>query len=100
MILERTLAQLDIGPVPPERALELGQLGYLQWLGSLPGHVSYPGEAMRAYAKAEPFIRCSPAVAVFCELLVTSTCQPLTPVTLTLTPRARRGGARARRSAL
>lgn len=50
MILERTLAQLDIGPVAPQHAQTLGQLGYMQWLGGLPGHVSYPEAATRAGA--------------------------------------------------
>ncbi len=99
MLLELTVTQLDIGHVPPERALELGQLGYLQWLDGLPGQASYPAEAMRAYTLAAPFIRNSPAVAVFCDLLVTSTRDPLSPLSLTLRPRHRRGGAQARRAA-
>lgn len=99
MLLERTLTQLDIGPVPPARALALGQLGYMQWLGALPGHASYPAEAMRAYEMAEPLMRSSPAVAVFCDLLVASTQTPLQPLPLSL-PRRRRGGRQARRAEL
>ena len=98
MLTELTISQLDIGHLPPERALELGQLGYLQWLGSLPGDEGYPVAAMRAYTMARPFIRSSPAVAVFCDLLVASTRMPPEPLTLQL-PRHRRGGGRARRAA-
>ena len=98
MLLNLTISQLDIGHVPRARALELGRLGYMQWLGALPGDAAYRDEAMRAYAAAAPFIRRSPAVAVFCDLLVASTRMPPEPLPLTL-PRHRRGGARARRGA-
>ena len=98
MLLERTIHQLDIGQVSPERARELGQLGYLQWLGALPGHSNYLHEAMRAYAKAQPFRRTSPAVAVFCDILVNSTVSPAILPPLTFGRRGRRGGAQARRT--
>ena len=99
MLLKRTISQLDIGPLPPARAAELGQLGYMQWLGSLRPMASYPHEAMRAYEAAAPFIRTSPAIAVFCDLLVASTRVPLEPLNLSLPGRQRRGGAKARRAA-
>ena len=98
MLLDRTISQLDIGYLPRARALELGQLGYMQWLGALPGDADYRGAAMRAYEAASPFRRASPAVAVFCDLLVASTRMPPAPLPLSL-PRHRRGGARARRGA-
>ena len=72
MLLERTISQLDIGYVPDNVAEELGHLGYAQWLGALKGNAGYLVEAMRAYDLAKPFIRTSPAVAVFCQLLVDS----------------------------
>ncbi|MDJ0859209.1 MAG: hypothetical protein QNI90_05615 [Dinoroseobacter sp.] len=99
MLLELTLAQLDIGQVSQTKAEELGHLGYLQWLGSLPGNASYVREAMRAYEMAGPAVRTSPAVAVFCDLLLASTATPLQPLDLKLRLRSRRGGARARRDA-
>lgn len=100
MILERTICQLDIGPVPPDRARELGQMGYLQWLGSLPPMASYPRAAMQAYEIAAPLGPTSPAVAAFCDLLVASTRSPLEPLDLSLPTRQRRGGSKARRTAL
>lgn len=99
MLLERTLSQLDIGAVPHDRAAELGQLGYMQWLGALPPRVSYPREVERAFNLAMPFARTSPAVRVFCDLLIASTRMPLEPLRLTLPDRHRRGGAKARRAA-
>lgn len=100
MILERTLSQLDIGPVPPQRAQELGQLGYMQWLGALPGQADYGCAAYVALARATPFRETSPAIAVFCDLLAVSMLRPLHPLSLSLPPRQRRGGARARRAAM
>lgn len=98
MLLERTILQLDMGPVPPEKAEEFGQLGYMQWLAGLPGDADYRREAMRAYGMALPFIRTSPSVAVFCDLLVASTRMPPRPLHLSAPARERRGGAKARRS--
>ncbi|NRB35080.1 MAG: hypothetical protein HRU31_10090 [Rhodobacteraceae bacterium] len=97
MLLERTIAQLDVGQVSPSQAEKMGHLGYLQWLGALPGEAGYLQEAMRAYDMAQPFIRTSPAVAVFCQLLMASTAMPLVPLELKLPARTRRGGAKARR---
>ncbi|MEM7720999.1 MAG: hypothetical protein AAF376_01375 [Pseudomonadota bacterium] len=100
MLLERTISQLDIGYVPDHVAVELGHLGYVQWLGALDGEAGYAPEAMRAYDLAQPFIRTSPAVAVFCHLLLASTASPLTPLDLKLPAPARRGGAKGRRDVL
>jgi hypothetical protein len=99
MLLERTIIQLDIGPVSAATAQQLGQLGYLQWLGGLPGAADYRAEALRAYAMATPFIRVSPAVAVFCDLLVASVQMPPRALDLPapFATRHRRGGALARR---
>ncbi|MEM1065048.1 MAG: hypothetical protein AAGJ74_06080 [Pseudomonadota bacterium] len=99
MLLELTISQLDIGHVAPERARELGHLGYMQWLGGLPAVAHYPREALRAHATARPFACTSPAVAVFCDLLVTSLDAPLAPLCIRLPDRHRRGGAQARRAA-
>lgn len=100
MLLERTILQLDVGPLPPDKAVELGQLGYLQWLGALPGHRSYRQEVIWAHASAAPFMDASPAVAVFCSLLNASIRRPLEPLPLALSAPRRRGGARARRARL
>ncbi|MEM9250385.1 MAG: hypothetical protein AAGB05_17030 [Pseudomonadota bacterium] len=100
MLLEQTLSQLDVGTVPQDRAEEMGHLGFMQWLGALPGQASYPDEAMHAYDMARPFRRHSPAVAVFCDLLIASTISPCTPLSLRLPRRHRRGGALARRLSL
>ena len=100
MLLEQTITQLDIGKVSQERALELGQLGYMQWLGALPVNSGYRQEAINAYDRAFPFAEASPAIAVFCDLLIASTRMPLEPLSLKLPRRQRRGGARARRSAI
>lgn len=98
MLLERTIAQLNTGPLPRARALELARMGYMQWLGALPGHADYRAEAMRAYTMAAPFRRNAPAVAAFCDLLVESTRMPPVALDLSLPARRRRGGARARRA--
>lgn len=72
MLLDRTLFQLDIGWVAPERAEELGYLGYLQWLGALPSGGCYRAEVEVALAAAEPFAEASPAICVFMRLLEAS----------------------------
>lgn len=100
MLLERTISQLDVGYVPDHIADEMGHLGYAQWLGGLRGEAGYVNEAMRAYKLAQPFIRTSPAVAVFCRLLIESTASPLMPLDLKLPAPTRRGGARARRDVM
>ena len=100
MLLERTLTQLDIGRVTPQRARELGCLGYMQWLGGLPGNAPYLPEAIRAHAMAAPFCPTSPAVAVFCELLSASMTPSPELLPLALPDPLRRGGARARRLSL
>lgn len=100
MLLDRTIAQLDIGPVPPEQARAMGHMGYAQWLGSLQGDLGYPTEARAACEKARPFAARSPAVEAFCALLAQSAAAPLTPLSLTLPRPKRRGGAKARRNAL
>ena len=98
MILERTIIQLDTGPMLPEIANQMGKLGYMQWIASLRGGANYCAEARHALDKAEPFSDRSPAVAVFCRLLQASIEAPLTPLPLEMPPKQRRGGAHARRA--
>jgi hypothetical protein len=100
MLLDHTILQLRTTGLAPERARALGHMGYLQWLGGLPGEASYQAEAMHAYTRAAPYLRDAPALRVFCELLVDSTRIPLRPLTLILPPKERRGGAKGRRAAL
>lgn len=97
-LLRRTMTQLDVGVLPARRAQELAALGYLQWLGGLPDGLCYRSEAMRAYAAAAPLRRGSPAVAVFCDVLVASTTGVARPVALAMPPRRRRGGRRTRKT--
>ena len=97
MLLERTIAQLDLGEMPAEQAKALGHLGYIQWLGALPGHANYRAEAHKACHMAQPFVRTSPAVGVFCQLLRASTTGSPNALDLKLPIQKRRGGARARR---
>ncbi|WP_417210018.1 hypothetical protein [Antarctobacter sp.] len=97
MSIELILTQLQCRAETPERAHELGCMGYMQWLGGLPGCASYEAEAARAWRRAQPFARTDPAVAVFCALLDASLRQPLRALDLTLPRAQRRGGARRRR---
>ncbi|MEL6958709.1 MAG: hypothetical protein AAGL89_07140 [Pseudomonadota bacterium] len=99
-MLERTLAQLDVGHVPDHIAGQIGRLGYIQWLGALKGEAGYFKEATRDYELAQPFIRTSPAVAVFCDLVIESLASLFSALELKLPTAARRGGAKARRDAL
>ena len=98
MLLEKTIFQLDLGPLPPELALTLGRLGYMQWLGALPGDADYRRSALEAYGRAQPFASHSSAVAVFCDLLVASTGTPLRPLSLVSATRDRQGGPLVRRN--
>ena len=100
MHLEQTIMQMDIGYVSRSRAEELGQLGYLQWLWALPSDACYLTEAMKAYEMARPSIAGSPAIGVFCDLLITSATEPLQPLDIRFPLRIRRGGAAARRDTI
>ena len=100
MSIERTLTQLQVNPRTAERAREIGQLGYMQWLGSLPATACYLTEASCAYMKSAPFRDTDPAVAEFCRLLKASLEAPLTPLDLALPKPRRRGGAKKRRLSL
>ncbi|WP_136441185.1 hypothetical protein [Pacificoceanicola onchidii] len=97
MNIARTLNGLMARNLTPDRARELGQLGYMQWLGTLPANADYVKEAGKAYAFAEEFIDTDPAVAAFCALVRASQHRPLQPLDLALPKAKRRGGARSRR---
>ena len=98
MLLERTLKQLDVGPLPRDDARQMAQLGYMQWIAALPGRTHYLQAAQSAYDMAAPLTERSPAVAEFCALLRLSLDYPMIPLPLTMPKRQRRGGAQARRS--
>ena len=100
MSIAQTLNQLQVKSASPERAKEMGQLGYMQWLGGLRADACYRTEAARAYAMAHPFKSTDPAVAVFCQLLQDSLNAPLQPLDLALPKPRRRGGAKERRLSL
>ena len=98
MLLERTIAQLDVGPVSADQAEEMGHLGFMQWLGGLRGDVNYVSAAHHAHDCARPARAASPAVGVFCDLLLASCEEPGRALDLRLPTRTRRGGAKARRA--
>lgn len=100
MLTEQTLIQILSQPdraSAPERARELGQLGFMQWLGGLPAQSAYDAQARRALGLALPFALASPAMEEFCRLLDASLARPLAPLDLALPTARRRGGARMRR---
>lgn len=97
MLLERTIRQLDTGPISPEEARQLGHLGYMQWLAALPGGADYLGEAFKAHRQAAPRAGGSPAISEFCSLLMTTIEEPLKPLMLVLPSTQRRGGSKTRR---
>lgn len=98
MLHERTIHQIRMSKATPERAKDIGRMGYMQWLGGLPGHSSYEAEAVRAYLLAMDHMESDPAIAEFCDLIRKSLRTPLRPLDLPLPKPQRRGGARVRRS--
>ena len=72
MLIARTLTQLQVNAGSPERAREIGQMGYMQWLAGLPGAACYLTEATHAYNAALPFRDTDAAVAVFCQQVARS----------------------------
>ena len=100
MLLERTLMTLQSRAETPERARELGRLGFLQWMMFLRSDANYPHEANRALAMAAPFVTPDPAVAVFTGLVRQSLDGRAHPMAVPLPRPRRRGGARARRELL
>lgn len=100
MILERTIHGLQAHSETPERAEELGRMGFVQWLTFLNGDQGYAGQAQQALDKAAPFEATDPSVAVFCDLVRRSLAGPMALSDLKLPRPARRGGARERRRLL
>ncbi|KPP89125.1 MAG: B12-responsive hypothetical protein [Rhodobacteraceae bacterium HLUCCA08] len=100
MMIDRVLVGLQVDVTDPDRAAELGRMGFIQWIGLLPGGGDYRRAALRALAHADPLAATDPAVAAFCDLLVASLAVPPRPLDLALPRARRRGGARARRALL
>lgn len=98
MILEDILNAMRSHGCSEARARQLAHMGYMEWLGALPGAANYPEAAVRALAAAAPVRDVDPAVAEFCRLLETSVNRPLAPLTLIPPRPGRRGGARGRRA--
>ncbi|GAA0305930.1 hypothetical protein [Rhodovulum strictum] len=97
MMLELVLLQMQARDRDPACGRETGQLGFMQWLGGLPGGCDYAAAARAALARLGPDAPSSPALATFRALLVASLAVPPRPLGLSLPVPRRRGGTRARR---
>ena len=100
MFTEMTLSQLQATRPDPIRARELGELGFLQWLATLPGDADYEACAVQAWMTAQEESPDHPAVAAFREMIRQTLARPTTPLTFTRPKPRRRGGAQARRRSL
>lgn len=97
MILERTLHMLQARTETMAQADEIGQMGFIQWLGWLDGRRSFDAQAAEALSAAAPFRGSDPAVAVFCDLIDEARLMPPRPLALAMPKSKRRGGAKKRR---
>ncbi|TCM86571.1 hypothetical protein [Rhodovulum steppense] len=97
MMLELVLLQMQARGRDPARADEIGQLGFMQWLGGLPGGCDYAAAARAALLRLDAGVPDSPTLASFRGLLAASLAMPPRPLGLSLPVPRRRGGARARR---
>ncbi len=97
MDLQPLIDKLIVAPDDPARARAFGRMAFMEWLGALPGDVSFPLAAMEAYDRTRAVARISYAAEVFRALLVEAVHMPPRPLSLTLPSPHRRGGARTRR---
>jgi hypothetical protein len=97
MTLKILIARLEATPAGPARARELAHLAFIEWLGSLPGEVSFPRAAEAALRAAARPARRSRAVAAFRALVAQAAEMPPRPLGLALPAAQRRGGAKRRR---
>ena len=97
MTLNDILTAMRVPGSSEARARQLAHMGYLEWLGALPGGANYAEAAVRALVVAAPLREDDPAVTEFCRLLEDSLNHPLVPLTLIPPRPGRRGGARGRR---
>jgi len=100
MTLNDILTAMSVPGCSDARARQLAHMGYVEWMGALPGAANYAEAAVRALAAAAPLREDDPAVAEFCRLLEDSLNRPLVPLTLIPPRPGRRGGARGRRAML
>lgn len=100
MMLEMVLIQMQARRDSAERAREIGQLAFMQWLGALPGGSDYAAAARAALERVSGSSARSPALTIFCTLLADSLERPVRPLDLHLPSPCRRGGTRARRLTL
>ncbi|MCQ0971935.1 hypothetical protein MLD63_16045 [Paracoccus sp. TK19116] len=82
-LAEDVIARIGQGSMPPDRARELGEFAYLHWLARLPGDESYSAQAQQALRSAAPAVPASPALGIFCEMLMASLARPIQPLRLT-----------------
>ncbi|TCP33390.1 hypothetical protein, partial [Rhodovulum marinum] len=97
MMLEMVLIQMQARGESAERAREIGQLAFMQWLGALPGGCDYAAAARAALTRIATSPAPGPALATFRALLAASLDAPARPLDLRLPSPCRRGGTRARR---
>jgi len=100
MILNDILNAMRVPGCSDARARQLAHMGYVEWLGALPGTANYPETVVRALGAAAPLRDDEPSVAEFCRLLENSLNRPLEPLTLIPPRPGRRGGTRGRRAML
>lgn len=97
MGLDRILLILQFRPATLDRARELAQFAYLEWLVSLPGDGDFLRAARDAHERASAVSLRTPAIAAFCDLLVEARQTPFRALDLIISPPSRRGGASSRR---
>lgn len=100
MMLDLVLLQLQGRDGAAECDGRLGQLAYMQWLGSLPGTCDYKAAARAALAQIAWDEEPASGLAGFRALLAASLAVPVRPLALCMPRPCRRGGARARRVSL
>ena len=54
MTLNDILTAMSVPGCSDARARQLAHMGYVEWLGALPGGANYPEAAVRALAAATP----------------------------------------------
>ncbi|MEM0937157.1 MAG: hypothetical protein AAGJ91_14800 [Pseudomonadota bacterium] len=96
MHLKHLIEKLRHAPNDPDRARELAQLAFMEWLGALPGDASFPVAAMTTFDGMRRAAEQSEATAEFRALLAEAVRVSPMPLALPLRP-SRRGGRRARR---
>ena len=76
MLLERTICQLDTGPMPAEEARQLAELGYMQWLAGLGARENYAEAAAERACQSPALCRAIPRGGEFLRPLAPFTLRP------------------------